>query len=99
MTFSKFKAENLWRNMKTIDELNSLVSSWLLTLEKQGCHNLIKAGASGVIQAMVLSFGGFRFSNQHLEFNIHPKYLHRDYFYRYVYARCNEIFSEFSAIM
>lgn len=70
--------------MKTVDELNSLVSSWLLTLEKQGCHNLIKAGASGAIQAMVLSFGGFRFSNQHLEFNIHPKYLHRDYFYRYV---------------
>lgn len=31
---------------------------------------------------MVLSFGGFRFSNQHLELNIHPKYLHRDYFFR-----------------
>lgn len=48
----------------------------------QGCHNLIKAGASGVLQAMILSFGGFRFSNQHLELNIHPKYLHRDYFFR-----------------
>jgi len=52
-------------------------------LEKQGCHNLLKAGASGIIQAMVLSFGGFRFSNQHLEFNIHPKYLHRDYEFRF----------------
>lgn len=31
---------------------------------------------------MVLSFGSFRFSNQHLELNIHPKYLHRDYFFR-----------------
>ncbi|KAJ6650029.1 hypothetical protein Bhyg_05272 [Pseudolycoriella hygida] len=80
--YHTLQAENLWRNMKTIDELNSLVSSWLLTLEKQGCHNLIKAGASGAMQAMVLSFGGFRFTNQHLEFNIHPKYLHRDYFYR-----------------
>jgi len=48
----------------------------------QGCHNLIKAGASGVVQAMVLSFGALRFSNQHLEFNIHPKYLHRDYTFR-----------------
>lgn len=43
---------------------------------------MLKAGASGVLQAMVLSFGGFRFSNQHLELNIHPKYLHRDYFFR-----------------
>jgi hypothetical protein len=31
---------------------------------------------------MTLSFGGFRFSNQHLEFNIHPKFLHRDYLFR-----------------
>lgn len=54
----------------------------MLTLEKQGCHNLIRAGASGVIQSMVLSFGGFRFSNQHLELNIHPKYLHRDFGFR-----------------
>lgn len=59
-----------------------VVKLWLLTLEKQGCHHLIKAGASGVLQAMVLSFGGFRFSNQHLELNIHPKYLHRDYIFR-----------------
>lgn len=48
----------------------------------QGCHNLIRAGASGVLQAMVLSFGSFRFSNQHLELNIHPKFLHRDYYFR-----------------
>lgn len=31
---------------------------------------------------MVLSFGGFRFSNQHLEFDIHPKFLHRDMHFR-----------------
>uniref|UniRef100_A0A1A9UWW0 U6 snRNA-associated Sm-like protein LSm4 n=1 Tax=Glossina austeni TaxID=7395 RepID=A0A1A9UWW0_GLOAU len=31
---------------------------------------------------MVLSFGSFRFSNQHLECNIHPKYLHRDFHFR-----------------
>jgi hypothetical protein len=68
--------------MRNLDELNNLVSSWMLTLEKQGCHNLIRAGASGVVQAMVLSFGGFRFSNQHLEFNIDPKFLHRDYEFR-----------------
>lgn len=76
------KAGNLWKDMRNIDELNGLVKLWLLTLEKQGCHHLIKSGASGVLQAMVLSIGGLRFSNQHLELNIHPKYLHRDYFFR-----------------
>lgn len=81
-SYHTLQAENLWKNMRTIDEANSVVQSWMLTLEKQGCHNLLRAGASGIIQSMVLSFGGFRFSNQHLEFNIHPKYLHRDFTFR-----------------
>lgn len=81
-SYHTLQAENLWRDMSTLSQLNSLVSSWMLTLEKQGCHNLIRAGASGVIQAMTLSFGSFRFSNQHLECNIHPKFLHRDFHFR-----------------
>lgn len=76
------EAENLWREMSTMEIVNDVVTSWLLTLEKKGCHNLIRAGASGMVQAMVLSFGSFRFSNQHLELRIHPKYLHRDYHFR-----------------
>ncbi|KAI8043367.1 uncharacterized protein KIAA2013 homolog [Drosophila gunungcola] len=81
-SYHTLQAENLWREMSNLQQLNSLVSSWMLTLEKQGCHNLIRAGASGVIQGMVLSFGSFRFSNQHLECNIHPKFLHRDFHFR-----------------
>lgn len=81
-SYHTLQAENLWRDMSTLSQLNSLVSSWMLTLEKQGCHNLIRAGASGVIQAMTLSFGSFRFSNQHLECNMHPKFLHRDFHFR-----------------
>ncbi|XP_017858222.1 PREDICTED: uncharacterized protein KIAA2013 homolog [Drosophila arizonae] len=81
-SYHTLQAENLWRDMSTLNQLNSLVSSWMLTLEKQGCHNLIRAGASGVIQAMTLSFGSFRFSNQHLECNMHPKFLHRDFHFR-----------------
>ncbi|KAH8255731.1 hypothetical protein KR038_009292 [Drosophila bunnanda] len=81
-SYHTLQAENLWRDMSSLQQLNSVVSSWMLTLEKQGCHNLIRAGASGVIQAMVLSFGSFRFSNQHLECNIHPKFLHRDFHFR-----------------
>lgn len=81
-SYHTLQAENLWRDMSSLSQLNSLVSSWMLTLEKQGCHNLIRAGASGVIQAMTLSFGSFRFSNQHLECNMHPKFLHRDFHFR-----------------
>jgi len=43
---------------------------------------IIFAGADGVIQAMMLSFGALRFSNDHLEFGTHPSDLHRDYFFR-----------------
>lgn len=81
-SYHTLQAENLWKSMHTIEEANAVVQSWMLTLEKQGCHNLIRAGASGLIQSMVLSFGSFRFSNQHLEFNIHPKFLHRDFTFR-----------------
>lgn len=39
-------------------------------------------GAEGVMQAMLLSFGSWKFSNQHLEFNTEPKDLHRDFHFR-----------------
>lgn len=55
----------------------------LIIIFFQGCHNLVNAGALGVAQAMVLSFGNFRFKNQHLEFNMHPQFLHRDFHFRY----------------
>ncbi|KAK7870411.1 hypothetical protein R5R35_003745 [Gryllus longicercus] len=76
------QADNLWGDLSSVKDVNITASKWLLTLEKQGCHNLLKAGASGVIQAIVLSVGSLRFSNQHLEFNIHPKFLHRDFLFR-----------------
>ena len=79
---STLDAFNLWKPLNSLSNLNSVASVWLLTLEKQGCHNLLKAGASGVNQAMILSFGSFRFSNQHLEYNIHPSKLHRDFLFR-----------------
>ncbi|XP_036328798.1 uncharacterized protein KIAA2013 homolog [Rhagoletis pomonella] len=81
-SYYTLQAENLWLSAESLEKLNNLVSSWMVTLEKQGCHNLIRAGASGVIQAMVLSFGSFRFSKQHLECNMHPKFLHRDFHFR-----------------
>ncbi|XP_015594642.1 uncharacterized protein KIAA2013 homolog [Cephus cinctus] len=75
-------APRLWKDTSSISNVNEIVLAWLITLEKQGCHHLITGGPSAVQQAIVLSLGGLRFSNQHLEFNIDPQYLHRDYLFR-----------------
>uniref|UniRef100_A0A1B6IKJ1 Uncharacterized protein n=1 Tax=Homalodisca liturata TaxID=320908 RepID=A0A1B6IKJ1_9HEMI len=77
-----FQATNLWNDLSTFFNVQKATSFWLLTLQKQGCDNLVALGAPGVMQAMVLSFGSFKFSSQHLEFNMHPKFLHRDYTFR-----------------
>jgi len=64
--------------LTSLTRVDTVVSYWLLNLEKNGCHNLIRAGADGVMQAMVLSLPGLKFSNHHLELNVHPRELHRD---------------------
>lgn len=79
---STLDADNLWKPLNNLENINAVASKWLLTLEKQGCHILLKAGASGVSQAVILSLGSLRFSNQHLEYNIHPSKLHRDFVFR-----------------
>ena len=43
---------------------------------------MLKAGADGVVQAMVLSLLSLKFREEHLELNSHPKDLHRDYHIR-----------------
>lgn len=76
------QAENLWPESTVSERVLTSANYWLLTLEKQGCYRLLRSGASGVLQGMVLSFGALKFSDQHLEFNTHPKDLHRDYLFR-----------------
>lgn len=85
-------APKLWKDTSTIDGVNSVVKTWLITLEKLGCHHLMKGGPSAVQQAIILSLGGLRFSNQHLEFNIDPSYLHRNYLFRYLKNICHLTF-------
>ncbi|XP_034939799.1 uncharacterized protein KIAA2013 homolog [Chelonus insularis] len=75
-------APRLWKDISTIDDVNAIVKAWIITLENQGCHHLMTGGPSAVQQAIILSLGGLRFSNQHLEFNIDPQYLHRNYLFR-----------------
>ena len=72
------QATKLWTPLTSLTRVDTVVSYWLLNLEKNGCHNLIRAGADGVMQAMVLSLPGLKFSNHHLELNVHPRELHRD---------------------
>jgi len=72
------QARNLWTPLTSLNGVDTVVSYWLLNLEKNGCHNLVRAGADGVMQAMVLSLPGLKFSNHHLELNVHPRELHRD---------------------
>ncbi|XP_014259710.1 uncharacterized protein KIAA2013 homolog [Cimex lectularius] len=76
------QAKKLWKSLNTYEEVNDIVSLWLLTLEKQGCQKLISSGYLRVMQALILSFGGFRFNSHHLEFKIDPKFLHRDFIFR-----------------
>ncbi|KAF6029792.1 hypothetical protein EB796_011890 [Bugula neritina] len=75
---------SLWQIGETVEAMNKGVDTHLSSLEHYGCSNYIKAGAEGVLQAVLLSLGGlsFRESNDkvvHMEFNVDPADLHRDY--------------------
>ena len=45
------QATNLWTPLTSLTRVDTVVSYWLLNLEKNGCHNLLRAGADGVIPA------------------------------------------------
>ncbi|ESO97303.1 hypothetical protein LOTGIDRAFT_159325 [Lottia gigantea] len=78
---STLQAETLWMDVVDEDHIARVVTTWMITLEKQGCSGIVQSGAEGVLQAMVLSFGALEFKNQHLELKRHPKELHRDIFF------------------
>ncbi|CAN8004692.1 unnamed protein product, partial [Ixodes hexagonus] len=76
------QASTLWTDLSSLSSVTNAVTLWMLTLENQGCSKLMKSGAEGVLQAMVLSLGAFLFKDSHLEFNTQPKDLHRELFFR-----------------
>lgn len=45
----------LWKKSDNVNEVIETMDIWLLTLEKRGCSGLLKAGASGLAEAFVLS--------------------------------------------
>ncbi|RWS16263.1 hypothetical protein B4U79_11829 [Dinothrombium tinctorium] len=80
--YSTLQSNTLWTDLSTVQNVNKIVSLWLLTLENQGCHYLIEAGAEGTMQALILSLAPFQFTKFQVQFNAQPKDLHRDYFIR-----------------
>lgn len=75
-------AETLWIEPEDEDEIARVVTTWMITLEKHGCEFMVQAGAEGALQAMLLSLGALHFHNQHLELNLDPRNLHRDFHFR-----------------
>ncbi|MGH0151847.1 UNVERIFIED_CONTAM: hypothetical protein FKN15_077036 [Acipenser sinensis] len=73
-------AENLWPSQVSgVAHILQLVNLWNLTLQKRGCKALVAAGVHGVMQGMVLSFGGLQFTENHLQFQADPDVLHNSY--------------------
>ncbi|CAN2388073.1 protein KIAA2013 homolog, partial [Pristimantis euphronides] len=73
-------AENLWPSkLSGITQLLQLWELWKLTLQKRGCKSLVLAGAHGLMQGMMLSFGGLQFTENHLQFQSDPHVLHNSY--------------------
>ncbi|EMP41513.1 hypothetical protein UY3_01221, partial [Chelonia mydas] len=73
-------AENLWpEKLSSVPQILQLSDLWKLTLQKRGCKSLVAAGVHGLMQGMVLSFGGLQFTENHLQFQADPDVLHNSY--------------------
>ncbi|XP_054857453.1 uncharacterized protein KIAA2013 homolog [Eublepharis macularius] len=73
-------AETLWpAHLVSVPQVLQLSDLWKLTLQKRGCKGLLAAGAHGLMQGMVLSFGGLQFTENHLQFQADPDVLHNSY--------------------
>lgn len=73
-------AQNLWPpKLTSVTQILQLSDLWKLTLQKRGCKGLVTAGVHGLMQGMVLSFGGLQFTENHLQFQADPDVLHNSY--------------------
>ncbi|OAF67874.1 hypothetical protein A3Q56_04380 [Intoshia linei] len=69
---------NLWREPYSMTDLNALLDSWLITLEKQGCQSLLN-DVHGTYQAILYSIGSFSYRDHHLEMNVDPNIIERNF--------------------
>ncbi|KAL8198274.1 UNVERIFIED_CONTAM: hypothetical protein K2H54_003313 [Gekko kuhli] len=85
-------AENLWpAHLLSVSQVLLLSDLWKLTLQKRGCKGLLAAGAHGLMQGMVLSFGGLQFTENHLQFQADPDVLHNSYSLRGIHYNKDSI--------
>ncbi|CAF1211326.1 unnamed protein product [Adineta steineri] len=82
---STLLGDRLWRAPGDDLAVSQLSLLWRSTLSKKGCTTLMKSGVNGMLQSMLISIGGIRFRNHHLEMNLDPKELHRDMFFRSIH--------------
>ncbi|CAF0868101.1 unnamed protein product [Adineta ricciae] len=82
---STLVGDKLWRAPGDDLAVSQLSLLWRSTLSKKGCSTLMKSGVNGMLQSMLISIGGIRFRNHHLELNLDPKELHRDMFFRAIH--------------
>ncbi|XP_019618579.1 PREDICTED: uncharacterized protein KIAA2013 homolog [Branchiostoma belcheri] len=75
-------ANNLWPSVKQEADIAELSHLWQLTLSKRGCAPLVAAGADGMLEAMILSFGGLQITRDHLAFNGDPDILRSNIAFR-----------------
>lgn len=81
-----FHGQSLWTPVQTVEDVANLQRLWSLTLSKQNCMSLVSEGAEGLLQAMLLSFGGLKFTENDLRLGTDPDVLHNDIaFHRLVY--------------
>ncbi|XP_035825941.1 uncharacterized protein KIAA2013 homolog isoform X2 [Aplysia californica] len=79
---SSLVADTLWIDPEDESQVARVVTTWMITLEKQGCMSMVQAGAEGILQAMILSLGPLQFKDHHLEMASKPSDLHRDLHFR-----------------
>nr|XP_002121205.3 uncharacterized protein KIAA2013 homolog [Ciona intestinalis] len=84
-------ADRLWRNLKNVEDVENLAKHWTLTLGKHGCKHLISEGAEGVLQAMVISFGGLQFTDFDLQLRIDPDIMHNEITFKSLLYKNNSI--------
>ncbi|XP_031550288.1 uncharacterized protein KIAA2013 homolog [Actinia tenebrosa] len=76
---------SLWPIPRTEAAVARMMSSWKKVLTQNGCSSLIKAGGTGIAQAMTLSFGGLQFSAGLFEFAANPASLHTSVTFRHIH--------------
>ncbi|XP_046859129.1 uncharacterized protein KIAA2013 homolog [Xenia sp. Carnegie-2017] len=74
----------LWKSPYSETDISDLAMKWKTALTTQGCESFFDRGPVYLHQAMVLSFGGFTFASDHLEFAANPATLQTNIMFHHI---------------